>query len=146
LRSILLIVWLAIPAVLFAQNPGEDEPPASDEAVQNSGGFTHLSFKNRPSLRIGEFATIDFKTKWHFDFRKFSPDIWNPPGVVTALPEEPDTFTLTRARFGFKGHVTKYFDQSRQIQNTIRTRGNRFGRQAGLRTQVSSHGHARAVP
>jgi len=61
-------------------------------------------------LRIGEFAQIDFKAKWHFDFRTFSPSAINLPGVVTALPAVPDLFNLTRARFGLKGKVTKYFD------------------------------------
>jgi len=96
--------------MLFAQNPGEDEAITDDELVPDSNGRVEVSFKNRPSLRIGEAVQIELKTKWHLDFRDFSPPIWNPPGIVNALPATPDTFYLTKARFGFKGRVTKYFD------------------------------------
>jgi phosphate-selective porin OprO and OprP len=113
IRKLFLIGLLLFPAALFAQNqqpPGDEETATDDEPVQKSGERFQLSFKNRPSLRIGEFAQIDFKAKWHFDFRRFSPSAINLPGIVNALPADPDLFYLSKARFGLKGKVTKYFD------------------------------------
>jgi phosphate-selective porin OprO/OprP len=105
-----LIASLLMPAMLFAQNPGEEEDTSGDDPIQSSGRLLELSFRNRPSLRIGEIGQIDFKTKWNFDFRGFDPPIVNLPGIVNALPATPDTFLLTKARFGLKGKVTKYFE------------------------------------
>jgi phosphate-selective porin len=112
---------LVYPVLLFAQNPGEEEPSTEDQRVVDSGRAIQFSLKNRPSLRIGDYAQIDFKTKWHFDFRGFDPPRVNPPGVVTALPVTPDTFRLTRARMGFKGNVTNYieFEVEREMRRTF---------------------------
>src|SRR5262245_61246349 len=111
ITKLLLVGLLLYPVAIFAQAPvGDEEAASDDEPVKHSGERFQLSFKDRPSLRIGEFAQVDFKSKWHFDFRKFSPSAINLPGVVTALPAQPDLFSLTRARFGLKGKVTKYFD------------------------------------
>src|SRR5207248_1727801 len=68
-----------------------------------------------------EFANIDLKDKWHLDFRGFDPNVWNPPAIVTALPETPPTFYLTRARFGLKGKVTKYvsYEFERDMRQTF---------------------------
>jgi len=120
LRTLLLVLWLLIPAMLFAQNPNEEDT-SSDIAAQSSGGPLSMSFKNRPSLRIGEFANVDLKTKWYFDFRGFHPGIWNPPGVVAPLPSTPPTFLLTRARVELKGKITKYFDYAieRDMRRTL---------------------------
>jgi phosphate-selective porin len=106
LRTILLIACLLLPACLFAQNPNEEQP-ADDEAAQSTAGPVQFSFKNRPSIRVGEFFNADIKGKWHLDFRGFNPPKWNPPAIVTALPETPPTFYITRARFGIKGRVTQ---------------------------------------
>ena len=111
ISKLLLIGLLLYPMAAFAQAPGEEEATSDDdEPLQDSGGRFQISFKNRPSLRIGEFAQIGLKAKWHLDFRRFSPPIVNLPGIVNALPAIPDTFFLTKARFGLKGSVTKYFD------------------------------------
>src|SRR5437867_7218039 len=113
IRKLFLIGLLIYPVALFAQTPqtpGDEETSTDDEPVQKSGERFQFSFKNRPSLRIGEFAQIDFKAKWHFDFRRFSPSAINLPGIVNALPADPDLFSLAKARFGLKGKVTKYFD------------------------------------
>jgi len=111
LRTFLLIGLLLLPGRLLAQNPSDETSLIEDdEPVASSAETLQLSFKNRPSLRIGEFANIDFKTKWHLDFRGFDPPKWNAPARVTALPSTPPTFYLTRARLGLKGKVTKYFD------------------------------------
>ena len=110
ITKLLLIGLLLYPMALFAQAPGEEEATNDDEPIEKSGGPFQLSFKNRPSLRIGEFVQIDLKTKWHLDFRGFDPPIVNLPGFVTALPSSPDTFFLTKARVGLKGHVSKYID------------------------------------
>src|SRR5437867_10463694 len=96
--------------MLLAQNPSDETSLIDDdEPVASSAETLQLSFKNRPSLRIGEFANIDFKTKWHLDFRGFDPPQWNAPARVTALPSTPPTLYLTRARLGLKGKVTEYF-------------------------------------
>jgi phosphate-selective porin len=106
-RSLLFIACLLCPVFALAQNPNEDEPGPDDEAVvQSAVRPFQVSFKNRPSFRFGEFATVDMKAKWHLDFRGFDPNVWNPPAVVTALPETPPTFYLTRARLGLKGNIT----------------------------------------
>ena len=118
IRKLLLIGLLLYPVALVAQTPNDEEAVTDDEPVQNSGERFQLSFKNRPSLRIGEFAQIEFKAKWHFDFRKFSPSAINLPGIVNALPADPDLFFLTKARFGLKGKVTKYFDY--EIERDLR--------------------------
>jgi len=112
---------LVYPVLLFAQNPGQEEPLAEDGVVADSARAIQFSFKNRPSLRIGDYAQIDLKTKWHLDFRGFDPPRVNPPGVVTALPVTPDTFLVTRARMGLKGNVTKYveFEVEREMRRTF---------------------------
>ncbi len=110
MRILLVLALLLVPAMLFAQVSGEEEPTTEDEAITDSGHLVQVSFKNRPSLRIGEFAQVDLKAKWHLDFRRFSPPVVNLPGIVNALPATPDTFFLNKARFGLKGHVTKYID------------------------------------
>ncbi len=110
LRTLLLIGWLIIPGVLLAQIPSQKDDISDDAVVQDSGQPLQLSFKNRPSLRIGEFAHVDLKASWHFDFRSFSPDIVNLPGLITDLPSIPPIFLLTRARVALKGNITKRID------------------------------------
>ena len=74
MRTFLLIGLLLLPGRLLAQNPSDETSLIEDdEPVASSAETLQLSFKNRPSLRIGEFANIDFKTKWHLDFRGFDP-------------------------------------------------------------------------
>jgi len=107
--ELLCVGLLLCPMSLLAQNPAEDAVP-EDEPVVDSGRPLQLSFKNRPSLRLGEYVQVDLKSKWQFDFRGFDPPRINLPGVVNALPAVPDTFFLNKARFGFKGKVTEYFD------------------------------------
>jgi phosphate-selective porin len=122
LRTLLLIACLLVPAFVFAQNPNEDQPGTDDEpVVQTPDGPFHISFKNRPSIRLGEFASIDIKAKFHLDWRGFDPNSWNPPAVVNALPETPPTFYLTRARFGLKGTVTKrvQYEFERDMRQTF---------------------------
>jgi phosphate-selective porin len=97
---------LLSPVLALAQNPNEEEPDSDDAAVQDSRPPFHVIFKNRPSFRFREFASVSVKTKWHLDFQGFNPPVWNPPARETALPETPPTFYLTRARFGLKGNVT----------------------------------------
>jgi phosphate-selective porin len=109
ISKLLLVGLLLYPVALFSQNAGEEEPSTDDEPVLDSPQAFQISFKNRPSLRIGEFAQIDLKSKWQFDFRGFDPPKVNLPGIVNALPTTPDTFFLNKARFGLKGKVTKYF-------------------------------------
>jgi phosphate-selective porin OprO and OprP len=86
-----------------------------------AGKALNVEFNNRPSIRFGDVANIDIKTKWHFDFRAFDPPKWNAPAVITALPETPPTFLITRTRVGFKGKVTKYFDYEfeRDLRQTV---------------------------
>src|SRR3989442_5526782 len=119
---------MLIPMMLFAQNPGEEEASSGEDAVASSNRVLQVSFKNRPSLQIGEFAQVDLKTKWHLDFRRFSPPAVNLPGIVNAVPATPDTFLLTKARFGLKGHVTKYFDYEieRDLRATFRREINEY--------------------
>src|SRR5947208_13061220 len=110
--------------MLPAQNPSDETAlEEDDEPVASSPETLQLSFKNRPSLRFGDFANIDFKAKWHFDFRAFSPGKVNLPAIVNGLPATPDTFLLTRARFGLKGKVSKYFDYEleRDMRRTFST-------------------------
>src|SRR5215470_9684694 len=120
-KTLLLITFLFAPAFLLAQNPNDDPSGTDDDTVQGPAGPLHLYFKNRPSFRLGEFATVDVKAKFHLDFRGFDPNIWNPPAVVNALPETPPTFYLTRARFGLKGTVTKrvQYEFEREMRQTF---------------------------
>ncbi len=107
---LLIITWLMIPAlVCSAQNPAEEDK-SDTEAVRNSGAFLGISFKNRPSLRIGDFMNVNLVGKWNFDFQGFDPPRWNPPGMVNGLPTTPPTFYLTRARFGVKGNISHRAD------------------------------------
>ncbi len=110
MRTIVLIVFLVVlvPAALFAQKPAaDDEDQAQADGKADAFRF---KFKDRPSFRVGEIFRVDIKSKFHLDFLGFDPPKWNPPAQVNALPETPPTFYLTRARFGLKGKVTKYFD------------------------------------
>ena len=104
--TLLLIVCLLSPVLALAQKPSEEEPDSDDTAVQDSRPPFQVIFKNRPSFRFREFASVSLKTKWHLDFQGFDPPVWNPPARETALPETPPTFFLTQARFGLKGNVT----------------------------------------
>src|SRR3989442_8308985 len=111
LRTLLLIALLLSPGMLLAQNPSDETSPTEeDEPVTGASHQLQLWFKNRPSLRIGEFANIGLKGKWHLDFRGFDPPKWEAHAQVAALPSTPPTFYLTRARFAVKGNVTKYLD------------------------------------
>src|SRR6516164_3270406 len=98
MRTTVCLFLLLLPAAMFAQNPAGDQDASDDERVQDTGRPFQTEFKNRPSIRIGEFANVDFKAKWHFDFLGFDPPSWNPPAVVNSLPATPPTFYLTRAR------------------------------------------------
>jgi phosphate-selective porin len=110
MRLSVCLALVLFPAVLFAQSPSTDQDANDDETAHDTGRPFQIDFKNRPSIRIGEFASVDLKAKWHFDFLGFDPPSWNPPAVVNSLPSTPPTFYLTRARFGLKGRLTKYFD------------------------------------
>ncbi len=57
MRILLVLALLLVPAMLFAQAPGEEEPTTEDEVITDSGHLVQVSFKNRPSLRIGEFVS-----------------------------------------------------------------------------------------
>ncbi len=103
MRTLILIGLLLLPTVVLAQNPTETD---EEESLAKKEGANPVQFKfnNRPSLRIGDSIRVDFKTKWHMDFRQFYPN-------VTNLPDGgDDTFLLSRARVGLKGKVTSYFD------------------------------------
>jgi phosphate-selective porin len=118
IRKLVVIGLLLFPATLWAQDPNE-EPP--EDPIQSTGHLWQLSFKNRPSLRLGEFFNVDLKAKWHLDFRGFDPNSWNQPGVVTALPETPPTFYIPRSFVGLKGAVTKRvtFEFARDFRQTL---------------------------
>jgi len=113
MRALVLTALLLIPIALLAQKPpeeDEDQPPAADETQKSTLQF---KFKDRPSFRYGDTFRLDIKSKWHLDFRSFSPPITN-------LPDD-STFLLTRARFGLKGNVTKYFEYEfeREMRQTF---------------------------
>lgn len=114
MRILILIGLLLAPAVLFAQKPETDdeEEPA---ARADRGHAFQFKFKDRPSFRIGEAFKLDIKSKWHLDFRKFYPPVTNLPLF------DDNTFLLTRARFGIKGKVTKYFafEFEREMRKTF---------------------------
>ena len=120
LRKSILIALLLIPTIVSAQRPqnedAEDPPPAS----VTSPHF-QFKFKERPSFRMGEFIRVDVKTKWHFDWLQYSPPVVNPPGTTLEPVEPAPTYELTRARFGLKGKVSKYFDWEieREMRNTF---------------------------
>jgi hypothetical protein len=118
MRIFLLILCMLVSSRLPAQN---EEREGDEAAIRESPRAFQISFKNRPSLRIGEFAKVDIRSKWHFDFRGFSPGVWNPPAMVTALPQTPPTFYLTRARIGLKGHVTErvHYEFERDLRQTV---------------------------
>jgi phosphate-selective porin len=110
-----------IPAALLAQIPAEDEPAAQDDAIRDSGHFLQFRFKNRPSLRIGEFANVDLKSKWHFDYEQFYPPVWNPPGTSIGVVPQTQHFILSRARLGLKGDVTHFisYEIEREMRRTF---------------------------
>ena len=114
MRTLVLIGLLLIPAALFAQKPetdDEEEPTAKAGA----GHAFQFKFKDRPSFRIGETFRLDIRSKWHLDFRHFYPPVTNLPLF------DDNTFLLTRARFGIKGKVTKYFayEFEREMRKTF---------------------------
>jgi phosphate-selective porin len=121
LSALLVAVFLIFPAMSLGQRAVDEQDADESRPVAAADKPIHFEFKNRPSIRIGEIANVDIKTKWHFDFRGFDPPKWNPPAVITALPETPPTFYLTRARVGLKGNVTKYFDYEieRDLRETV---------------------------
>src|SRR5437867_3051949 len=110
MRILLFLAVLAVPLNVFAQQPADDDDEHPAEAPRNNFQF---KFKDRPSFRYGEIFRLDVKSKWHLDFRSFSPS-------VTNLPDD-STFLLTRARFGLKGNVTKYvaYEVEREMRQTF---------------------------
>jgi phosphate-selective porin OprO and OprP len=101
MRSVVLVLaFLVFSPAMSAQNPVSQDP---DEEPKGSIKGFEFRFKERPSFRYGDDLRLDIKTKWHLDFRDFHPDVANPP-------ETTETFSVTRARFGIKGEVTKLFD------------------------------------
>ncbi|HLH30496.1 MAG TPA: porin [Terriglobia bacterium] len=121
MRRFTLLVFLLSAVVLFGQNPNEDQAGTDEEALRQSGHVFQVFFKNRPSLQIGELANIEIRSKWHFDFRSYDPGVWNPPAIVTALPQTPPTFYLTRARIALKGAVTARikYEFERDFRETV---------------------------
>src|SRR5712691_5482467 len=86
--KLILIGLMLVPMSVFGQNPvqqDEEEPPAKAEP----GRLLRFTFKDRPSLRIGDVVRVDIKSKWQLDFLRYSPPIVNPPGVSN-VPPEPD--------------------------------------------------------
>jgi phosphate-selective porin len=120
-RTFLLVVCFLFRVPAFAQNPNEEEPGQDGDVRQDFRHPVQISFKNRPSFRIREFANIDFKMKVHMDFQGFNPNLWNPPAQANALPETPPTFYLTQARFGFRGNVTSIvkYEVQRDMRETF---------------------------
>src|SRR6185436_19043868 len=112
MRTLFVIVLLLLPAALFAQNPAEDDE--GDAAQKEATKGFEFKFKDRPSFRYGENLRMDIKSKWHLDFRRFYP-------VAARVPDLDETFSLTRARFGLKGKVTKFFDYEveREMRGTF---------------------------
>src|SRR5436190_23983224 len=98
MRTAALILLLFLPSVVHAQNPAQDDE--ADTPKDSVKGFD-FKFKDRPSFRYGDLR-MDIKAKWHLDFQRFYPPITNLPTT--------GTFNLTRARFGLKGEVTKFFE------------------------------------
>ena len=60
ISKLLLIGLLLYPMALLAQKTDEDVDASDDEPIQNTGAPFQFTLKNRPSIRIGEFAQIDF--------------------------------------------------------------------------------------
>jgi phosphate-selective porin len=106
MRKLCLVLMLLLPLSALAQNNADDD---EDENQKDPIKGFQLKFKDRPSFRYGENFRLDIKTKWHLDFTDFSP----PVG-----PHADDHFAVTRARFGVKGEVTKYFDY--EIERELR--------------------------
>lgn len=100
MRCLFLISLLFLSSVSFAQKPAQDDD--SEEPKQSVKGF-QFKLKERPSFRYGDILRMDVKSKWHIDFRHFDPE-------VNTTKESGDLVSVTRARFGLKGEVTKYFE------------------------------------
>jgi len=109
MRSLVLAALLMFPATLVAQKPGQE---TTDEPKEKIEGFA-FRFKDRPSFRYGEDLKMDVKAKFHFDFRHFEPPITTVPAI--------NGYSLTRARVGVKGEVTKYFEYEveREMRGTL---------------------------
>jgi phosphate-selective porin len=77
----------------------------SQKAKVKKGGKTSdpglkLVWKDRPSIRAGDWLRIDIRGLLHADLRESEQD----------LSEEGGAFALERARIGIKGNVTKYVE------------------------------------
>ncbi len=117
MRALFLLTILLLPSLLFSQNTTDESPdqaPDEDQLVQGSGRRFMFSFKERPSMQVGEILRVDVRAKWHFDFRRFAPQVAHPPQTA-------DAFVLNRARFGLKGRFTDYFsyEVERDVRSTL---------------------------
>ena len=84
----LLLILSAIPAAAQDEKGEKDEP---DHLLQ-------FHFKRRPSVRVGNVLRVDFRAKFQFDFRGYSPELH---------PHE-DTFDLRSGRIGIEGNVLRH--------------------------------------
>lgn len=111
MRILAVIALVLLARVTWAQNPAEVAPV--EEPKESVRGF-QFRMKERPSFRYGDNLRLDVKTKWHLDFRGFYPALGVPS-------QNTGDFTVTRARVGIKGEVTKLFEYEveREMRGTI---------------------------
>ena len=119
--TVVFVTSLWVPMTVVAQTIRDDEPAVKDETVQEGGHLVQFHFKNGPSIRIGEFANISLKSKWHFDYDRFYPALWNPPGTSIGVVPQTERFNLSRARFALKGYATPFFtyEVEREMRRTF---------------------------
>jgi len=100
---VLLLSLVCMPAL------AKDKEKKKEKSKKQSG--LHLSFKERPTLQIGEVFRIDFRSKLQWDFSGFSPHLQTEEGASD----------LSRVRFGVKGEVFKFveYEAEREFRETF---------------------------
>lgn len=134
LRSLALLLLLflaAAPLSLRAEDEDSKTPPKegkkkagaktqeggdeeADESLKNA--YTSASSKWRfkmgkhPTINLGRWGTMSFRTKFQFDFRTFDPEQTTRKGCGVLADSDGCLFQLHSFRIGVKGLFMKYFD------------------------------------
>lgn len=103
-RSAPFATWLVAFGSLVSlhgqQEPLEKDHQVEDDPVVKKPRLVRFVYRSHPSLRVGKALRVDFRAKFHTDFRGFDPFVTTDEGL----------FDFQRARVGIEGNFLKIFE------------------------------------